>query len=457
MEIFSWKQLNDGRLVKELDFSSFNYKGSAIPQDFYSFFNIKKDNASIILDDGSSKYKAQLNWTRPKSPVVRIFWKESFSKTLKKKFPNWKDIKPQSRSSKMYLVFKKTSNPNNFVVELTDSNELSKTNSIIRSGKTNFNFKKHSKYSRKEIIKEVTGRDENPYGKWVSGYNREGDNLFIFMNIGIPGRTGHDYKNHYDDKTETISWCAKGNTHSRQPVMQQIINGDLTLYFFARWKRNEVNFSYLGVGNVISYEDGVSVADKFGKDATCMEFQLTCKKTEVDLEDEEIKQGGLTERKQKPQRKKQKSKKRAFKGRKSPNYELVGKTNRKIGYIGEKLVLEHEKNRLIAEGEAKLATLVEHTSEVEGDGTGYDIKSFNKNGSIRFIEVKTTKLGLNADFYMSPNEIDFSKENRKNYYLYRLYNLVLKPKPPKADFYKHKGEVLEKYIADPTEFKLSPK
>ena len=135
----------------------------------------------------------------------------------------------------------------------------------------------------------------------------------------------------------------------------------------------------------------------------------------------------------------------------------MGKTNKKIGYIGEKLVLEYEKNRLIAEGEAKLATLVEHTSEVEGDGTGYDIKSFNKDGSIRFIEVKTTKLGLNADFYMSPNEIDFSKENRKNYYLYRLYNLVLKPKPPKADFYKHKGEVLEKYIADPTEFKLSPK
>ena len=49
------------------------------------------------------------------------------------------------------------------------------------------------------------------------------------MNIGIPGRAGIDYKNHYDKKTETISWCAKKNTHSKQPLMQQIINGDLKI------------------------------------------------------------------------------------------------------------------------------------------------------------------------------------------------------------------------------------
>ena len=120
------------------------------------FFNIKKDNTSIVLDDGLNKYNAQLNWTRPKSPVVRIFWKESFSKTLKKNFPHWKDMKPQSRSSKMYLVFKKTSNPNNFAIELSDSDELNKSSSIIMSGKTKFDFKKDSKYSRKKIIKKVT-------------------------------------------------------------------------------------------------------------------------------------------------------------------------------------------------------------------------------------------------------------------------------------------------------------
>ena len=53
---------------------------------------------------------------------------------------------------------------------------------------------------KKNIKKKVTGRDKSPYGKWVSGYNREGDNLSIFMNIGITGKTGHDYKNSHDEK-----------------------------------------------------------------------------------------------------------------------------------------------------------------------------------------------------------------------------------------------------------------
>ena len=54
-------------------------------------------------------------------------------------------------------------------------------------------------------------------------------------------------------------------------------------------------------------------------------------------------------------------------------------------------------------GLTELANSVEHTSELHGDGTGYDIKSFNEDRSVRYIEVKTTKLGLsqnaNSFFY----------------------------------------------------------
>lgn len=65
-------------------------------------------------------------------------------------------------------------------------------------------------------------------------YNREGDNLFVFMNIGIPGRTGHDYKNTYDRDTEEVSWCGKSKTNSNQPVIRQIINCDLSLIRFCK-------------------------------------------------------------------------------------------------------------------------------------------------------------------------------------------------------------------------------
>ena len=54
-----------------------------------------------------------------------------------------------------------------------------------------------------------------------TGYGRIDNNLFIFMIIGIPGVDGMDYKNHYDPRTESVSWFAKKKTHSVQEQMQQ--------------------------------------------------------------------------------------------------------------------------------------------------------------------------------------------------------------------------------------------
>ena len=53
--------------------------------------------------------------------------------------------------------------------------------------------------------------------------------------------------------------------------------------------------------------------------------------------------------------------------------------------------------------------------------TGYDIKSFNVDGTARFIEVKTTKQGIDTEFFMTPNEIEFSELNHESYFLYRVY------------------------------------
>ena len=114
-----------------------------------------------------------------------------------------------------------------------------------------------------------------------TGYGRIDNNLFIFMNIGIPGVDGMDYKNHYDPRTESVSWCAKKKTHSGQEQMQKIINGDLDLYLFARWERDE-DWTYLGEAHVLSYEDNMLVADQEGNETFCMEYQLTCKGIEED-------------------------------------------------------------------------------------------------------------------------------------------------------------------------------
>ena len=127
MKSFSWEILDDGRWVKELDFSSFNYSESGVPQAFNSFFEMGDENISITLLKGKTKYKADLKWARPESPIVKIYWKGKFSDVLKKEFPEWKNIKPGNRFSKMKLVFKKTLEINVFDVAFLDENP---TNSI---------------------------------------------------------------------------------------------------------------------------------------------------------------------------------------------------------------------------------------------------------------------------------------------------------------------------------------
>jgi hypothetical protein len=116
-------------------------------------------------------------------------------------------------------------------------------------------FKRGVDYTRDEIGQIV--RPENPPGKgdWFTGYSRIDSNLFVFMNIGVAGRTGHDFENHYDENTQTLIWFSKPNKHSTNPLFQKILSGEITPYFFARWD-HRLPFTFLGTGNIITFEDG---------------------------------------------------------------------------------------------------------------------------------------------------------------------------------------------------------
>lgn len=101
--------------------------------------------------------------------------------------------------------------------------------------------------------------------------------------------------------------------------------------------------------------------------------------------------------------------------------------NRDLGHAGESFVLAYERQRLIAEGERQLAALVEHVAETQGDGAGFDIRSFSADGSERLIEVKTTAFAKECAFFISPNELNCSRDNAANYHLYRLFDFRKRP------------------------------
>ncbi|MFC7441173.1 DUF3427 domain-containing protein [Laceyella putida] len=134
------------------------------------------------------------------------------------------------------------------------------------------------------------------------------------------------------------------------------------------------------------------------------------------------------------------------------NYAEENQKKRSIGLIGEQLVLEHEKRLLRDAGRHDLADKVRHVSVIEGDGAGYDILSFTHEGQEKYIEVKTTSGGKHTPFYMTINEVNFSKAYANQYYLYRVYNL--RPDIKSPEFYIIRGDIsLQKQLVA-TQFKV---
>lgn len=95
--------------------------------------------------------------------------------------------------------------------------------------------------------------------------------------------------------------------------------------------------------------------------------------------------------------------------------------NKELGKGGEEFVLEVERRRLGLEGRADLAARVIWTAQDVGDGAGYDVHSFNADGSSRLIEVKTTNGAADTQFFLTANEIRVSTTRSTEYWLYRVY------------------------------------
>ena len=96
--------------------------------------------------------------------------------------------------------------------------------------------------------------------------------------------------------------------------------------------------------------------------------------------------------------------------------------NRDLGQRGEEFVLEFERKRLHDGGHHELVQRVEWTAQVRGDGAGFDVQSYNADGSTRFIEVKTTGLGKYFPFNVTVNEVRCSESRPEVFHLYRVFN-----------------------------------
>lgn len=110
------------------------------------------------------------------------------------------------------------------------------------------------------------------------------------------------------------------------------------------------------------------------------------------------------------------------------NYAERDARNRQLGALGERLVHQREQRKLLQAGKDRLAEKVRLVSQTDGDGLGYDIRSFEVSGEERWIEVKTTNGPATTDFFLSRTERDVSLERPDKWRLHRVHLFSTTPK-----------------------------
>lgn len=113
-------------------------------------------------------------------------------------------------------------------------------------------------YSKKNIYQLLEVPIKRRRGAWDKGYHVYDGNVFIFSNVGIPGRTGHDYNNYWDG--DLFVWEATNQSHINQPQIRLMINpkpGQKT-YLFTRTE-DRSPFTFEGEVKVKEYFDTTPV------------------------------------------------------------------------------------------------------------------------------------------------------------------------------------------------------
>lgn len=142
--------------------------------------------------------------------------------------------------------------------------------------------------------------------------------------------------------------------------------------------------------------------------------------------------------------------------RSKADYNKINLSKEKVGKDSEKLIYDLEKERLKKENREDLAESVVWESEENGDGAGYDIRSYEKRDGEYveiYIEVKGTSKSVNEPFDISINEIEASNKYKGQYYIYRVGEIY----SDKPRFYRINGRIEDNFELEATSFKARKK
>lgn len=117
-------------------------------------------------------------------------------------------------------------------------------------------FKEGDSYTRTDIYNILKVPKAKRRGNWETGYNRYNKDWFIFSNIGVPGRTGHDYENYWSG--DEFVWRGKTGSKISHASIQSMLPPKGDIYLFTR-DSNQSPFIFEGKVRAKSYKDSVPV------------------------------------------------------------------------------------------------------------------------------------------------------------------------------------------------------
>jgi 5-methylcytosine-specific restriction protein A len=131
----------------------------------------------------------------------------------------------------------------------------------LGEGVSKFCFNNGASYTRNEAFRAM-GMDPIPsWGNTSNGYFEYQDTFFVFCNVGVPGRTGHDYANRFEGTD--LLWTGRTGSSRRQPLIQRMLTPDAEVHLFYR-EDNSAPFTYIGLGIAKSADDEIPVEIRWG-------------------------------------------------------------------------------------------------------------------------------------------------------------------------------------------------
>ncbi len=114
------------------------------------------------------------------------------------------------------------------------------------------NFEPGRKYSRPEI-KETAGLPKAAKGgPWDTGIVGHDGEFLIFANVGVPGRTGHNYDNRWEHGL--LRWYHRGGSRLSWPSVQLLLEDGRVVHVFCR-NPDAPYFEYAGRATAVEVSD----------------------------------------------------------------------------------------------------------------------------------------------------------------------------------------------------------